>query len=279
MKRYAVRVFYEGKGYHGYQRQLEKKTIEGTIIQALEEIKYIDSPEENNFRSASRTDKYVNAIGNVFSFNSEKNIILEELNSVLPRNKTIACWGYSEVGMDFSPKYSMWKKYWYIISKEFLESNSSMTVDKIKTVSSLFRGEHDFSLFCKKDHRKTTRKLDKLTVIEQENRIILEFLANSFLWEQVRRITSYILNFDTLSKELQNTEKLLQAQTSVNALNLEPANPKQLVLVEHYYENLNWLISKRTKELILKKFETEILKLKQRENLVTSAHKFFLDLG
>ncbi len=278
MKRYAVRVFYEGKGYFGYQRQLDKKTTEGTIIQTLKETGYIDSPEENNFRSASRTDKCVNAIGNVFSFNSEKKIILEEINAALPKDKSIICWGYSDVDTDFSPKYSNWKRYWYIVSKEFLEAHSTMTVDKISTVSSHFVGEHDFSLFCKKDDRKTTRKIDDLNVLEQENSIILEFISSSFLWEQVRRITSYILNFNELVEELQDTKTLLAEQRSVQALNIEPADPNQLVLVEHFYEDIEWNISKKTKELIVKKFVDEKLKIKQREVFFVSALDFFDNL-
>jgi tRNA pseudouridine38-40 synthase len=275
MKRYAVRVFYEGKEYFGYQRQLDKKTTEGTIIQTLEDTGYISSPDKNNFRSASRTDKHVNALGNVFSFDSEKKIILEEINAALPKDKSIICWAYSEVDMDFSPKYSNWKRYWYMISKEFLEVNSSMTVNEIETVSSQFIGEHDFGLFCKRDHRKTIRTIDSLNVIEHDNSIILEFIANSFLWEQVRRITSYILNFNELAEKLQDTEALLKDQKEVQVLNIEPASPEQLILVEHFYEDIKWNTSKKTKEQLLKKLLKERLKIKQREVFFTSALDFF----
>ena len=275
MKRYAVRVFYEGKGYFGYQRQLNEKTIEGTIIKALKKTRYVGSPENNTFRSASRTDKYVNAIGNVFSFDSKKEIVLEEINAALPKDKSIICWAYSEVDTDFSPKYSKWKRYWYILSKEFLEAYSTITVEDIETICNHFKGEHDFSLFCKKDHRKTIRRIDDLNVIKQGNHIILEFIANSFLWEQVRRITSYILNFNELSEELQDTKALLQEHKNISALNIEPANPEYLVLVEHFYENTKWETSERTKDQILKKFIDEKAKIKQREIFLVSALDYF----
>ena len=275
MTRYIVRTFYEGRDYYGYQRQPYKKTVEGTIIEALIKVNYIKTPDENHFRSASRTDKHVNAIGNVFVFNTESKLSLNQLNAALPKNKSIVCWGFSKADKDFSPKYSKWKRYWYVLPLKSAVSISGMNVNKIKEVCSYFEGKNDFKLFCKVDHRDTKREIEKLNVFDKNDCLIFEVISNSFLWEQIRRIISYVLNYNTLTNELQNTKELLLPNTAIQTLNIEPADPNQLILVEHYYENIEWIIDGRAVNQIVKKMDGYIHSLKQKEKIVTSIYEFF----
>ncbi|GAH11589.1 unnamed protein product, partial [marine sediment metagenome] len=74
--RYLVRTYYEGERFYGYQRQSNVLTVEGTIIDALIKTKYIEDSDTSQFKSASRTDREVNALGNVFAFNTNKELIL-----------------------------------------------------------------------------------------------------------------------------------------------------------------------------------------------------------
>ncbi|MHA1203127.1 MAG: tRNA pseudouridine(38-40) synthase TruA [Candidatus Heimdallarchaeaceae archaeon] len=250
MRRYAIRTFYDGRNYQGYQRQLNLLTVEETLIDALIEIGYIVSPDENKFRSASRTDRYVNAIGNVFAFNSEENVILEQLNASLPSDGSIICWSYAEVSDDFIPKYSKSKKYWYVLPLNYLKATTNMDLDEISLICSYFKGEHDYRLFCKMDDRSSIRKIDEFNLIVKEDLIIFEIEASSFLWEQVRRMVGYLLKYEKLSEKLQDTENLLQADTQITDLNLEPADPRQLILVEHFYDNIDWQSNKKAIENI-----------------------------
>ena len=275
--RYLVKVFYDGSNYFGYQRQPEHKTIEGAIIKALEKTNYIENTEQSNFKSASRTDKKVSAIGNTFAFNTEKKIILEQLNAEFSRDKSILAWAYSEVEEGFTPKYSNWKKYWYIVPLDFIVNIKKHSIDKIKELGSYFIGEHDFRLFCKTDHRKTIREIQEFNLINFNSVLILEFKAQSFLWEQVRRIVSYILNYEVLPKKMQNIKLLLSAPKGIKNLNLESANPNNLILVEHKYENLNWTINEKATEVIQKKLSDNIMKLRYSLS-VNSAMKHFFQI-
>ncbi len=273
--RYLVKVFYDGSNYFGYQRQPEHLTIEGAIIEALEKTGYIENTEQSNFKSASRTDKFVNAIGNTFAFNTDKKIILEQLNSEFSRDQSILGWAYSEVKEGFTPKYSNWKKYWYIVPLDFVVNVKKSSIDKIKELGSCFIGEHDFKLFCKLDHRKTIREIQEFNLINLNSVLILEFKAQSFLWEQVRRIVSYILNYEILSKKMQNIKLLLSSPEEMKNLNLEPANPSNLVLVEHKYEDVKWIINEKATKTIKRKLSENIMKLKDVLSVNSAIKHFF----
>ena len=263
--RYFVRVFYEGAGYFGYQRQSNVSTIEETLIDVLEKTDHIISPKKNHFISASRTDKGVNAIGNVIGFNSEKEIILDQINAKLPSDNSIVCWAHSIVEDNLSPKHSLKKKYWYLAKKELFEDKQEINIQEIQRLCSVFEGKHDYKLFCKNDHRNTIREIEKITILEEENHLIFEFIAQSFLWEQVRRIVAYIANYWKLSEELQDTKKLLQENTSITDLNVKPANPENLILIEHFYEGLEWITSRKAMKIIKDKINITLRKIKQEE--------------
>ncbi len=265
MIRYIVRVHYEGKNYFGYQRQPKVSTVEETLLQALIETNYIISAQENRFISASRTDKNVNAIGNIIGFNSEKEIILEQINAQLPKDNSIVCWSHAQVEEGFSPKHSLKKKYWYLSEKGNLENEVEKSTSKIQEICSLFEGKNDYRLFCKNDHRNTIREIEQINIREEQNYILFEFVAQSFLWEQVRRIVGYVMNYWELSDELKDTKALLHTRTDIDGLNIQPADPSNLILVEHYYEDINWVIHDKALKIIREKIKDVLRKINQEK--------------
>jgi tRNA pseudouridine38-40 synthase len=263
--RYIVRVYYEGKNYFGYQRQPNVSTVEETLLEALIETNHIISAKENRFISASRTDKNVNAIGNIIGFNSEKEIILEQINAQLPKDNSIVCWSHTKVKEDFSPKHSLKKKYWYLSEKGNLEDEVEKSTSKIQEICSLFEGINDYRLFCKNDHRNTIREIEHINIREEQNYILFEFVAQSFLWEQVRRIVGYVMNYCGLSDELKDTKALLHTRTDIDSLNIHPADPSNLILVEHYYEDIKWAINDKALKIIREKINDVLRKMKKEE--------------
>ncbi len=273
--RYLVRTYYDGKNYYGYQRQPNLSTVEGEIISALVETGHIETAKKNQFKSASRTDRNVSAIGNVFAFDSNKEIIINQINAECPKDKSIICWSYGETTENFSPKYSKWKKYWYVLPSPYVEEITDLTLNEIKGLCSRFVGEHDFRLFCKVDHRDTNRSIYEINVKKEMDALIFEFIAPSFLWEQVRRIVAYILNYKEISKELKRTEELLIAQDKIDGLNIMPASPKSLILVEHHYEDITWHNCDNSILLIKKKIKSRLANLRKESLLNSAIHDFF----
>jgi tRNA U38,U39,U40 pseudouridine synthase TruA len=91
----------------------------------------------------------------------------------------------------------------------------------------------------------------------------------------VRRIVSYILNYEVLPKEIQNIKLLLSAPEDIKNLNLEPANPNNLILVEHKYENLNWIINEKATKVIQRKLSDNIMKLRACLSVNSAIKHFF----
>src|SRR5512137_2643497 len=67
-QRVAMKFAYDGTGFCGFQRQPDRVTVEGTLVNALERTGAIRSSRECGYRSSSRTDRGVSALGNIISF-------------------------------------------------------------------------------------------------------------------------------------------------------------------------------------------------------------------
>lgn len=223
----ALKFAYNGKEFNGYARQPQQKTIEGEIIKSLIHNGIIEDTKESNFRSASRTDKGVSALGNVISFktNSFHRQILHMLNDDL---KEIIVYGYTEVNPDFYPRYAVQRRYrYYLRNKNFDEK-------LIKATGIAFAGEYNFSNFAKIEQFKDpVRSIDNIMINFDENFIIFDFFARTFLWNQIRRIISAIakVGMGKISKE-QIIEALDNPNKKVD-FGLAPAHP--LILKDIIY--------------------------------------------
>ncbi|MHA1754932.1 MAG: tRNA pseudouridine(38-40) synthase TruA, partial [Candidatus Odinarchaeia archaeon] len=60
--RFALKLFYDGSGYHGFQIQPNVETIEAIILKVLKDESYIDNVKNAGFVYASRTDAGVSAL-------------------------------------------------------------------------------------------------------------------------------------------------------------------------------------------------------------------------
>ena len=209
----------------------------------------------------------------IITGNSEKEIIVDQINAECSKDGTIICWAHAKVESTFTPKHSKWKRYWYLVPIDNIDSYNSN--EELKRVANHFEGEHNFKLFCKIDHRSTKRRIEKVDIKMWNNILIFEFVAQSFLWEQVRRMVAYILNYYTLSDDLKDTETLLSNQTKIKELNLSPADPRNLLLVEHYYENVNWVVSEKALNLIERKIRRDLLEQRRDLAITSTIDNFF----
>jgi len=248
--RLALKFAYNGKNFHGYARQPKLRTVEGEIINKLIDKDYISSPQDANFKSASRTDKGVSALANVIVFETKifnKNI-LDTLSSEF---SDILFYNVLEVPPEFNPRYAKYRWYRYYLLSENID------FDQLTSTASLFTGEHDFSNFARIEEGKNpVRSLDNIVFTTKNNYLIIDFFAQSFLWNQIRRIISAIEKLqqgkfkkDHIRNALENPNKKVDFGLS---------SPEPLVLYDIIYNfdfpvNDKWKIEKD-------KYETSIFK-------------------
>lgn len=226
--RTAVKFAYDGRNFHGYACQPQLKTIEGEIIKSLIKHGFVEDTEQSCFRSASRTDKGVSALCNVIAFNTDasKTRILQALSDDFT---DIVFYGITDVEPAFSPRYAKQRSYRYYLKKD------KLNVELVITAASSFTGEHNFSNFARLEEVKDpVRTINNIIVTEEDEFLIIDFYAQTFLWHQIRRIVSAIqkMGIGKIKKE-QIIEALYNPTKKVD-FGLAPAEP--LILKDIIYD-------------------------------------------
>jgi len=176
-----LKFAYDGANFFGFQRQPDKITVEGELVTALAKVGVIKSSRECGYRSSSRTDRGVSALGNIISVRTT--FPVSEICSAV-NSKLDGVWVYSaiEVPESFNPRTARQRWYRYYLPK------SEQDRSKMETVAKKFVGVHDFSEYVRKDKRNPMRKIDSIDVFDSGMFFVIDFRAESFLWNMVRRI-------------------------------------------------------------------------------------------
>lgn len=205
--RVAIKFAYDGKQFHGYARQPNLKTVEGELIKALVKYGFIEDTKESFFRSASRTDKDVSALSNVVAFNTEtsKKRILKDLSNELI---DIVPYGFADVESDFNPRYAKLRQYRYYLPV------ANLDLEKIISTSACFTGEHNFSNFTKLESFKDpVRTIDNIIFTFENDFLIIDFYAQTFLRHQIRKIISALIKIGNAKLE---KEHIIEALINPN---------------------------------------------------------------
>ena len=244
--RLVIKFAYDGKKFHGYARQPNLKTVEGDLIEYLMKCGIIQDTKESAFRSASRTDKGVSALGNVVAFKtdiSKKNI----LQNFSDDFSSILLYGIKDVEQDFNPRHAKFRQYSYYLPI------TNLDIERIIFALNCFTGEHNFSNFAKLEpHRKPIRTIDNILFTQENDILILDFFAQTFLWHQIRRIISALIKVGSGKLEIEEIRKALNNPEKKVDFGLAPAKPLILKDVVFNFE-FEYDTSQLTKLKLLEK--------------------------
>ncbi len=181
VRRIALKFAYDGSKFFGFQRQPDKVTIEGELVRALSKIGAIASPRDCGYRSSSRTDSGVSALGNVISFRTgfSTKSICSALNSEI---EDVWAFAAAEVPEAFNPRAAKTRWYRYYLAKR------GQRLQTMRKLAQRFVGVHDFSGYSRKADRNPMRKIDSIEFKDSSEFYLIDFRAESFLWNMVRRI-------------------------------------------------------------------------------------------
>lgn len=204
MYRVKVTVSYDGSRYGGWQRQLNTCSIQEVIEDALAKI----HGHPIGITASGRTDARVHAIGQVFHFDSEKQLPAENwkraLNSLLP--KDIRIQKVEAADPDFHARFSaVRKRYDYLITSDihdpFLQNYMGKDRHELDTAymqecAQVFVGTHDFTSFTssKIDPRKPrTKTITRISVQEEHHHVRIIFEGTGFLRYMVRMLAQTLI--------------------------------------------------------------------------------------
>lgn len=213
---------YDGFPFSGYQKQLNAKTIQGTIEDALKQI----FKEDISIHSSGRTDKGVHAYNQVFHFDIESSIKVENikrvLNSYLPDSIYIK--QTEEVDFTFHSRYDVKvKTYQYLINlEEFspIKSNYEWTVeglniDMLNLELQSIVGTHDFTSFTKTNDGNTIRTIYSAKSQIKDNHLYITIEGNGFLRYMVRNIIGALVSYNKGKLKYSIKELLEQKDVSL----------------------------------------------------------------
>jgi tRNA pseudouridine38-40 synthase len=247
MKRTALKIGYIGSNFHGFQRQPNLRTVEEELIYHLKKLGYITHLKESRFRIAGRTDAGVHSLGNVISFQSEKEVLVNQINNSLPDDVQILA--KAPVRFGFKPRYAKMRHYRYILLQENLD------MDLLLEVAKMFEGTHDFTNFTKRYQKTTIRTIEKINIqkvnISNENNnlpnlndtyspIFVDIYGESFLWNMVRKMMRVFVDVSLNKLSLDEVYKFLNPKKDAPREYIKVLKPEFLILMDIVYEGINF---------------------------------------
>ncbi len=247
MKRTALKIGYIGTNFHGFQRQPDLRTVEEELIYHLRKLNYIDDLKKSRFRIAGRTDAGVHSLGNVISFQSEKDVRINEINNSLPDDIQILA--SAPVRYAFKPRYAQMRQYRYVLFQD-------LDIDKLKQCAEVFKGTHNFTNFTKRFQKTTTRTIEDIKITKADltdyhkkefpnlhdtlSPIFVDIYGESFLWNMVRKMMRVFVDVATDKMSLDEVEKLLNPAEGDPRANIKVMEADYLILMDIQYDGIKF---------------------------------------
>lgn len=232
MVRVKCLVTYDGNGYYGFQIQPNQRTIQGVLQDALKKI----TQEDIVIHASGRTDAGVHAIGQVFHFDTHKELPekqwIRAINHFMPTDIFIKdSWIVSE---EFHSRYSAsWKEYRYYLNmgpydpiqcKYVAQVNKQLNVEKMIEATEVLLGCHNFASFCAQDpYGNTFRTIYKIEISQSENTLCFRFLGDGFRRYMVRYLVGSLIRVGNGRWTKEYIKELVDSQGKIKCLHKAPA--------------------------------------------------------
>ena len=220
---------YHGAKFHGSQIQPDVRTVQGELKQAIERLGWWT---ESCLEMSSRTDSGVSVRMNLATISLPTDIanvidessLVSALNDHLPED--IVVWKACRVPEGTRSRIA--EKRLYIYRLEMIPSwPSDVEYERFSNACNLFVGQHDFTNFCRLDSgRSPIRNIESCQPWQDSSGRIVGFtvLAESFLWNQIRRMASSLHKFAKNDIELDEIALALEKPEVTLDFGLAPAD-------------------------------------------------------
>lgn len=246
LKRYAIKLEYVGKNYHGSQIQPNKNTVQNELNIALYTL--LKSKIKTVF--SGRTDKGVNAKCQIVHFETDKSIVasqfIHSLNGLLPNDISVcADSGLKEVPKTFhaqkSAKKRIYKyvfinrKYRSAFDEDLMLVKWDLNIQRMQKALDYLKGEHDFSTF--RSSKSTTENricfIYKAECKKLDDTIEIIIEGNRFLHNMVRTIVGTLLLIERNNLPSKTMQQILESKDRTKAG--KTVNPHGLTLMKVEY--------------------------------------------
>jgi tRNA pseudouridine38-40 synthase len=208
LRNIKLRIAYDGTDFSGWQRQDRRRTVQGTLEDALEKIHKRPAP----LTGSGRTDSGVHAAGQIANFRTGIDSIpadrfVPALNSLLPQDIRVleARAALPDFHARFDAKSRAYR-YRLVCGRPALPQELRYSlqlwrrpdITLLNAYARIFRGELDCSLFARPGDPSLSRSryFFNAAFFILEDSLIFEIRANAFLWKMVRSVVGTLLHHE-----------------------------------------------------------------------------------
>ena len=245
MIRYKCTVSYDGRNYSGWQTQKKGNSIQEHIEHALFQLTH----KKINITAAGRTDKGVNARGQVFHFDSDLEMSPRKwkgaINNFLPED--IHIMDVEEKDERFHARYSVKRKqYDYrihfgeydVFSKDYTyQCPYKVNIPLMKKASKLFIGTHDFTSFNSNSLKETpdqVRTIEDIIFTIEDEYLTISFIGRGFLRYMVRMLVAQLLDVGSGKQTIEELKEKFELKSKRVSRKNAPSEGLTLVKIEYF---------------------------------------------
>ena len=236
--RYALTVQYIGKNYLGSQIQFDqegleiKPTVQGEIERAictlLTGVRYESLHKERPIKTvfSGRTDRGVNALGQVIHFDYDKDIVASkfvyQLNEILPADISVSDLRIVPNGFHAqkSAKARLYRfefihrKYKQAFDGDLIRVKYPINIERMQKSLNHLLGEHDFSSFKSSGTLNPSKvcSIYEISCNKVDDKVTIYIRGNRFLYNMVRTIVGTLLKIEGHNLQPEEMKKVLDAK-------------------------------------------------------------------
>lgn len=217
--RYLIKIAYDGSKFFGFQRLNEEQSVQKIIEDALSKI----AKTNVEIKGAGRTDRGVHALAQYASFDLDVNITTDGLKDAL--NSLVKPYVYirevKEVDPEFHARFdTVEKKYVYKINlgeynpiacDYVYQVPYKLDIDKMKEVSELYLGAHNFHNFVSGERDNYDCIIYSIDFNITNDILSITFTGKSFYRYMVRNLVGAMIEVGRGKEDKEYVEKLLES--------------------------------------------------------------------
>ena len=239
--RYLISISYDGTLFYGFERQKNKRTIQGEIEKVLTLI----NKKKVEIKGAGRTDRGVHAYDQKAHFDLDQNVPIERLlkaiNSRLPSDIRIN--SIEVVDKEFHARFNCIRKTYkyYINTNEYdimknnylYNYNKELNIENMIEASKFLLGPHDFEVFVSGPRENYDSIIESIYIKNNNGLLEFTFVGKSFYRYMVRNLMGALLLVGEGKCEPINVKEMLDKKQNIYHFKTVPACGLYLMKVEY----------------------------------------------
>jgi len=239
--KYLISISYDGTNFYGFERQKNKRTIQGEI----EKVLTIINKDKVEIKGAGRTDRGVHAYDQKAHFELKQNVPIERLlraiNSRLPSDIRIN--SIETVSDEFHARFDCIRKIYkyYINTNEYdimknnylYNYNKKLDINNMIKASNYLLGAHDYEVFVSGERENYNSIIESIDIVDNKGVLEFTFTGKSFYRYMVRNLMGALLLVGEDKIKPEQVKEMLDKKQNIYHFKTVPACGLYLMKVEY----------------------------------------------